>query len=123
MEVFRKLKIHPVQYLLVGSALCIFYLLLLALAEHIGFDRAYGLASLAVIIIVSGYCYSILKKLRLALMVLGQLTGLYAFLYVLLQIQDYALLVGSLGILAVLATVMFVTRKIDWYRTRQPEAV
>lgn len=121
VEVFRRMKIHPVQYLLVGSALCVFYLLLLALSEHLGFEIAYGLGSLAVVGTVSGYCYSILKNVKLASIIVGQLTGLYAFLYVLLQIQDYALLVGSLGILAVLATVMFVTRKIDWYRLGQPE--
>lgn len=122
VEVFRRVKIHPVQYLLVGSALCVFYLLLLALSEHVGFEVAYALGSVAVIGVVSGYCLSILKQQKLAGFVAALLSGLYAFLFVLLQIQDYALLVGALGTLAVVSAVMFVTRKIDWYRIGQAEA-
>lgn len=115
-ELFFRLRIHPVQYLLVGFAICIFYLLLLALAEHIGFDLAYGIAALGVVTVIGGYCSVILGKQRLGLYVAAELAVLYGFLYTLMQVQDYALLAGALGLFVVLAGVMFVTRRIDWYR-------
>jgi inner membrane protein len=116
IELFTRLRLHPVQYLLVGCALALFYLLLLALSEHIGFDLAYLIAAAAVVVVIGGYCFGILPSKRLAGIAAAGLAGLYAFLFVLLQIQDYALLVGAVGIFLVLALVMFVTRKVDWYK-------
>ena len=113
-EVRGGLRIHPIQYLLVGFGLCMFYLLELSLAEHIGFLPAYALATVSVVAMVAGYCGAILRSLRRALTVGASVTALYAALYVLLMNQDYALLMGSVGLFAVLAAIMFLTRRIDW---------
>jgi inner membrane protein len=120
-ELLSRLKVHPIQYLLVGLALCLFYLLLLSLSEHIGFARAYAAAAAAIVALVTLYVRSVLSKGARALAAGGLLAGLYAFLFVLLQIQDYALLVGSVGLFCALAAVMWFTRKIDWYQVRAAE--
>jgi inner membrane protein len=114
-EVLKKLRVHPVQYLLVGLALATFYLVLLALSETLGFGAAYGIASAAVVALVGGYASAILRARR-AGVVLGALLALvYALLYGLVVSEDYALLMGSVALLAVLAAVMYLTRRVDWY--------
>jgi len=115
IELLAALRVHPVQFLLVGLALCLFYLLLLSLSEHIGFSAAYAIAAAAVVALVTVYVRKALCRPRPALAIGGFLSALYGFLYVLLQIQDYALLVGSVGLFAVLGTVMWLTRGIQWY--------
>ena len=117
-ELLGGLRVHPIQYLLVGLALCLFYLLLLSLAEHVGFDLAYGAASLAIAALVTSYSRAVLRDRRGVGVIAGLTSGLYAYLYVLLQIQDYALLVGSIGLFAILAAVMWLTRRVDWYALR-----
>ncbi len=117
-ELLAGVRIHPIQYLLVGLALCLFYLLLLSLSEHVGFSRAYGIAAVAVAGLVGGYVRFVLGKTSRALVVTGLLGALYGFLFVLLQIQDYALLVGSVGLFMVLAAVMWFTRRVKWYQLR-----
>jgi inner membrane protein len=96
--------------------MCIFYLLELSLAEHFGFVPAYAAASGAIIILVTSYSAAVLKTTRRAMVVGLVVTLLYIYLYVLLMIEDYALLVGSIGLFVALATIMFLTRKVDWYR-------
>jgi inner membrane protein len=118
-ELFSSLRIHPVQYLLVGSALCLFYLLLLSLSEHVGFARAYTIASAAVVALIAGYVRAAFGNAR-AVPIAVMLIVLYAFLFVLLHVQDYALLVGSLGLFLVLALLMYATRKVDWYQVGRP---
>ncbi len=113
-EVRASVGLHPMNYLLVGVAICLFYLLELSLAEHLGFDFAYILASLMVIVLVSGYCASVLASFARAAIVAFVLALLYAYLHVVLVNQDYALLLGSLGLFVMLAIIMFVTRKIKW---------
>jgi inner membrane protein len=120
-ELVVGLRVHPVQYLLVGLALCLFYLLLLSLAEHVGFDVAYALASSAIAGLVSAYSRTVLGNRRRTAAIGGLLVGLYFYLFVLLQIQDYALLVGSAVLFAILATVMFTTRRVDWYALHRVE--
>jgi inner membrane protein len=115
VETLRKLSVHPVQYLMVGSALCLFYLLLLSLSEHVGFTPAYLVAAASTVALIGGYAKSALRGTPAALMVTGLLVALYGCLYVLLQLEDYALMAGSLMLFAVLAVVMFVTRRVDWY--------
>jgi inner membrane protein len=114
-EVLIKIRIHPIQYLLTGAGMCLFYLLELSLAEHIGFVLAYTIASAAIVILITSYSAAVLKTARRAIVVGLVVTLLYIYLYVLLMIQDYALLVGSIGLFVVLATIMFLTRKVDWY--------
>lgn len=114
-EVLARQLLHPIQYTLIGFALVLFYLLLLSLSEHIGFDGSYLASSLGAWLLVTLYCYAVLSKKRLAIFVGALLLVLYAFFYVLLQLEDYALLIGSLALLVVLAAVMYLTRKVNWF--------
>lgn len=115
-EIMHRRRVHPLQYLLVGLAIVIFYALLLSISEHIAFDWAYLIASVAVVSLITVYAQTTMRLTIGAAMVGGTLTILYAYLYVLLQLTDYALLMGSIGLFVLLALVMFVTRRIDWYR-------
>ncbi len=114
-EVLQKLLIHPFQYLLVGLALTVFYLLLLSLSEHVGFNAAYLTSSVATIGLIAGYSFSVLKIKRLVFQLLLLLAAIYGFIFILLQLEDYALLAGSAGVFIALASVMWASRKIDWY--------
>ena len=119
-ELVSKLRIHPVQYLLVGLALCLFYLLLLALAEHTGFDLAYLTASVATVGLITGYSATVLQTRGRASALGTVLTALYGLLYVLVQMQTYSLLVGSITLFAALAAAMFLTRHVNWYALDRP---
>jgi inner membrane protein len=114
-EILGDLKVHPLQYLLVGAALVIFYLLLLSISEHIGFNAGYWVSTLATLGVLWSYVKAVLKEPRRAKFLIATLAGLYAYLFVVLRLDDYALLMGSLGIFAALATLMYFTRNIDWY--------
>jgi inner membrane protein len=108
-------RVHPVQYLLVGAALCLFYLLLLSLAEQIGFASAYGIASAADIALIAWYAWRTMSRgLGYATALL--LAALQTYMYMLLQMQDYALLSGTLALFVALLAAMVATRNIDWYR-------
>lgn len=115
VEVFSKQSVHPFQYILVGLALVLFYVLLISLSEHISFHFAYLIAGLAVLAMTGLYAMSILRKSSQSVILATVLSLSYMFVYVILQIQDYALLVGSVGLTAVLAFTMYITRKINWY--------
>ena len=115
VEMFNRKHIHPIQYILVGLALCIFYLLLLSLSEYINFNYAYLAASIATILLIAGYVKTVFKNNKLALMQSLILIIIYGFIYILLQLEDYALLMGSIGLFIVLAAVMYISRNIDWY--------
>lgn len=115
VEVLAGVRVHPIQYLLLGAALCVFYLLELSLSEHIPFLAAYGLATLAVVGMVTGYGLVALQRARRAAVVGLGVALLYGYLYVLLTNEDYALLIGSIGLFVMLVVVMLVTRRIDWY--------
>ena len=115
VEVMRKLRVHPIQYVLVGFGLVLFYLLLLSLSEQMSFGLAYIIASLGILVMITSYAHSIFKNNRLTAILAGILVLLYGFLYILLQLQDYALLMGSVGLFIILATVMYLSRKINWY--------
>jgi len=112
-------RAHLVQYLLVGSSICIFYLLVLSLSEHIRFVAAYAIASGADIAAVALYVWRTVA--RFTGYVVAAVLGLtHGWMYLLLQMEDYVLVAGSLGLFAALATVMYVTRNIDWFRIGQP---
>lgn len=115
VEMMRKVKVHPIQYILVGFGLILFYLLLLSLSEQMNFGIAYLIASIGVVTMITSYAFSIFKNKRLTYILAGILILLYGFLYILLQMQDYALLMGSIGLFIILATVMYLSHKIDWY--------
>lgn len=115
IEVRAGARVHVIQYGLIGAALCVFYLLELALAEHLGLAPAYALGALAVASLVFYYALGVLETRRRALSIAGLISGLYAYLYALLQIADYALLAGALGVFAALAAITVATRQVDWY--------
>jgi inner membrane protein len=117
----NKTRVHPIQYLFIGLAIIIFYSLLISISEHTNFDFAYIISSVAIIVMISGYAKSILKNKYITGIVAGILFILYAYLYLLLQLEDYALLMGSIGLFVVLGLVMYLTRKIDWYSIRSEE--
>lgn len=114
-ETLARLRIHALQYLLVGAALCIFYLSLLALSELLSFGYAYLAAAGAAGALVTGYSAAVLSSRRRALAIALELTVIYGFLYITLQLQDYALVFGAAGLFAALAVVMFATRRVNWY--------
>jgi inner membrane protein len=114
-EVTARQKIHPLQYLMVGAALCLFYLLLLSISEFLGFGYAYLIAAVASTILITWYCRFFLGGGVRTLMIGAGLAGVYTFLYITLRQQDYALLMGAIALFIVLAVVMYVTRKVDWY--------
>ena len=115
VEVLAGLRVHPIQYLLLGGALCLFYLLELSLAEHLGFPLAYALASSAIVAMIGGYAKVVLQRRSRAAVVAAGVAALYVYLYVLLQSEDYALLIGSAGLFAILGSIMYATRRVDWY--------
>src|ERR1700722_12794404 len=114
-EVTARQKIHPLQYMMVGAALCLFYLLVLSISEFIGFGLAYLIAAAASTILITWYCRFFLGGGVRTLMIGAGLAGVYTFLYITLRQQDYALLMGAIALFILLAVVMYVTRKIDWY--------
>jgi len=125
VEVLSGRRVHPVQYLLVGLALALFFLLLLSLSEHLPFVQAYAAAACACALLLGVYATSMLGR-RLAGLFFGlAIALLYGLLYVLLQMEQNALVIGSVMLFAALATVMMLTRRIDWYalfaRLRAPQ--
>lgn len=115
VQILNKIRLHPIQYLIVGLALCIFYTLLIALSEHIPFQYAYLVSSIAIISMITLYAKNIFKHKTLTRLIGGILVTLYLFIYSIIQMEDYALLMGSIGLFLVLATIMYLSRKIDWY--------
>jgi inner membrane protein len=116
-DVIGGVRVTAVEYLLVGAGLVLFFVLLLAFAEVIGFTPAYCLAAAAIIGLLTAYSSAVLGSWRRATYIAGLLTALYGVLYVLLSLEAYSLLIGSLLLFAALAAVMYLTRGLDWGRT------
>jgi inner membrane protein len=114
-ELFAALRLHPLQYLLIGLANCVFYVLLLALAEHIGFAAAYAGSAVAATGLITSYSAAVLRSFMRAAPIGAVLAGLYGYLYVTLRAEDFALLIGAVGSFAALAAFMYVTRRVDWF--------
>ena len=114
-------KIHPVQYLLVGAALSVFHLLLLSLSEHIGFDYAFGVALAATLTLIGTYSLHFLKLKRRAALLLSVISIVYGFIFVILRLEDYALLGGSIGVFIALAVVMMLSRRVELEPTKNDE--
>lgn len=119
-EVIKRKKVHPVQYSLIGAALILFYYLLLSFTEHIGFEYAYLIAASSIIILLLMYSFSVFKNLKSSLSLVTILTILYTYIYILLQLEEYALIAGSLGLFIILAAIMFLTRRVNWYKFHTP---
>lgn len=118
-EILVGLRIHPLQYGMVGGALCLFYLLLLSLSEQMAFGSSYLIASAATVSLITGYSLSVLRMKKRALLLGGFLSLIYSYLYVLLRAEDFALLLGSVGLFVLMAAMMYATRKVDWYQIRK----
>lgn len=117
MELLGGRPLHPVQYLLMGASLCLFGLLQLALAEHLGFAVAFVLAAAAVVVQASWYTRVATRSTRRAFALGGLLTGWFGYLYVVLQAEDLAFLLGALALFAALTAVMWATRRVNWSST------
>ncbi|HTN68608.1 MAG TPA: cell envelope integrity protein CreD [Dysgonamonadaceae bacterium] len=115
IEVLNKVFIHPIQYILVGIALIVFYSLLLSISEYLKYNLAFIVSAISTLALIAGYVQAILKSGKLTLLISGILTVLYSFIFTIIQLQDYALLIGSIGIFIILGLVMYFSRKIDWY--------
>ena len=115
-EVLKQLRIHPAQYTFVGLAMALFYLLLVSLAEQIGFAYAYLVASAACVGLLAYYLSYVLKSKFNGSLFASLLTALYGALYGILASEDNALVMGSLLVFGLLASVMIITRKVDWYQ-------
>ena len=122
-EIINKRRVHPIQYLLIGMAILLFYTLVLSLSEYMHFNYAYILSATAVMLMISGYSKAIVSNPKFALTILGILAILYSYLFIVLQLEDYALIMGSVGLLIILAVVMYMTRKINWYEVETEQQV
>ncbi len=114
-EIITKQRIHPFQYILVGFSILIFYLLLLSVSEQIGFNLGYFISAASVLLMVLLYSRTFLSKWSNSLILTSILALSFGFIFVLLQLESFALLAGSIGLFVVLAIIMFFTRKINWY--------
>ena len=118
-ELLGSRPVHPVQYVMVGLVMCMFYLLLLSMSEFIGFGTAYFVSSVVIISIITIYTHEVLTKRqnpRFTLLLCAMLVFLYLFLYILLLLQDFSLIVGSFGTLLILTLAMYATRNVEWYK-------
>ncbi len=118
IQSISKMSIHIFQYGMIGLALIMFYTLLISITEHSSFRLAYFIAGTAVVIMIGTYSVSILKNKKFPLFIAGSLTALYSFIYIIIQLESYALLAGSIGLFLILGAVMYVYRTIDWNNTR-----
>lgn len=115
IELFGEITIHPIQYLLVGLALVIFYSLLLSISEYLSFDFSYLISSLLVISLISFYVKNIYKSFKVGGLIFTALIVFYGFMYTILLLQDYSLLIGNIALFLILAIVMMLTRKLNWF--------
>ncbi|QYJ67572.1 cell envelope integrity protein CreD [Flavobacterium litorale] len=117
IQSISKINIHIFQYSMIGLALIMFYTLLISITEHSSFKLGYGSAGAAVVVMIGLYSISILKNKKFPIFITIALSALYTFIYVIIQLENYALLVGSIGLFLILGAVMYVSRKIDWSTT------
>ncbi len=120
VEIMRKIRIHPFQYILIGAALIIYYTLLLSFSEHIGYNIAYAIATISTVILVSLYSSTFLDSRKLVFVFGGLLLFFYSFVFVIIQLQDYSLLVGSIGLFLIISLIMYFSKNINWYKEEKP---
>lgn len=117
IQSISKINIHIFQYSMIGIALIMFYTLLISITEHSSFSLAYVIAGTSVVVMITLYSISILKNRKFPLFIGAALSVLYTFIFVIIQMEDYALLVGSIGLFLILGAVMYFSRKIDWNKS------
>ena len=118
IEITKGLRIHAFQYILIGFALLIYYTLLISISEQLGFNPSYWISAVSVTVLISLYSISLFKNKKLTGLLAFSLSAIYAFIFTIIQIETYALLVGSIGLFFILALTMYLTRKINWYRNQ-----
>ena len=116
VEVLNKSRVHPAQYLMVGASLLIFYILLLSLSEQIGFLWAFLIAAAAITLQIVAFIQMVIRSWRISAITGALLVFLYGYLFVLLQLTDYSLLLGSIGLFIILGIIMILSRRINWYK-------
>jgi inner membrane protein len=119
IELMVKINIHPFQYTLIGIALVIYYALLISFSEHIGFNLAYLISASAIIILICAYSFFFFQSLKISALLATLLSAFYTYIFILTQEQDYALLIGSVGLFIIIGTLMYVSRGIDWYNPKK----
>ena len=115
-EVISKRRIHPFQYILVGGALVVFYTLLLSISEHVSFEWAYLTSALATIGLVTFYISAVLRSAKLTATQAAGLVIIYGFIFIILRLEDYSLLAGSIGLFILISLLMVLTRRVNWYQ-------
>ena len=121
VEIVKKIRIHPFQYILIGVAIIIYYSLLLSFSEHIGFNWSYGISTLATVTLITLYATTFLAERRMVAMFSVLLSSFYIFIFVIIQLQDFSLLIGSLGLFFIIGALMYFSRNITWYKTSVAE--
>ncbi|HVV54936.1 MAG TPA: cell envelope integrity protein CreD [Mucilaginibacter sp.] len=116
-ELIIKQKVHPFNYILIGAAMVIYYILLLSFSEQIGYTLAYIVASVATIVLIAAFLASLLKDRKAAAIFTLILTIFYSFIYVIIQLEDLSLLIGSIALFIIIAVLMYSSRKINWDRS------
>ena len=116
VEITQKVRIHPFQYILVGAALTIYYTLLLSISEHLGYNIAYAVSSIATVLLLSFYSMTFFRSKLLIILFSSVMSFFYVFIFVIIQAEDFSLLIGSIGLFAIVAVVMYFSRNIKWYR-------
>lgn len=120
VEITQKVRIHPFQYILVGAALTIYYTLLLSISEHLGYNVAYAISSAATVLLLALYSMSFFNTKLLVVLFSVVMTFFYVFIFVIIQAEDFSLLIGSIGLFTVVAVVMYFSRNIKWYKEQEP---
>jgi inner membrane protein len=118
VEIIQKIRIHPFQYILIGVALIIYYTLLLSFSEHIGYDMAYIISSIATVALISLYSTTFFRNTKLVVLFTALLVLFYTFIYVIILQQDFSLLLGSIGLFLIIGSLMYFSRKVSWYGER-----
>jgi inner membrane protein len=122
-ELLIKRKVHLLQYILIGAAMTIYYTLLLSFSEQVGFNSAYLIASVATVLLIGLFIAALLNNKKPAIVFGGILTVFYGFIYIIIQLQDFALLFGSIGLFIIIAVMMYLSAKIDWNKKQIVESV
>ena len=116
VEITRKIRIHPFQYILIGAALIIYHTLLLSLSEQVGYNIAYWIATLATVGLICSYSISFLESKNLVILFTSLMTVFYSFIFVIVLQQDFSLLLGSIGLFLIVGALMYFARKVKWYQ-------
>jgi len=115
VEITKKIRIHPFQYILIGAALIIYYTLLISFSEQVGYNFAYWIATVATVGLIGFYSFSFLQNLKLVVVFTSLLVIFYSFIFIIVLQQDFSLLLGSIGLFMIVGSLMYFARKVKWY--------